>query len=141
MYVHAGDNKRKGWEKRETNKWFRHPEYVNPSIPPVLGSNQQQIALVQSVHDIALVKLEKPFTRHLTDGSVYRINTICLPERRQTNDRPENVSFYGFGQISENTYGDNLRRGTGVLRPESQCSNGKMFCADTIGRASKTCSV
>ena len=114
--------------------WFIHPEYE------YIDSNGR--IANRTRNDIALIKLFDPYSTDVRNRQ-YRINTICLPE---TSDKPnaENdlATFFGFGQISDNTKAERLQKGEANLAPFGNCPDGRsMLCAFNRESVTKMCKV
>ncbi|CAG2113712.1 unnamed protein product, partial [Medioppia subpectinata] len=98
----------------------------------VTGRESREIAMVivyekynysnKTIHDIALVKLSKPFTE-IIDNRHYTINPICLPNMNRVNAGQELATLFGFGLTDEFTESrtDWLQRGDLLLQPFYEC--------------------
>ena len=103
---------------------------------------------LKEISDISLLKLDQPFTRYPRDGSVYRINPICLPENNtfsrifENRKYPENATYYGFGVINENSFfnrwADYLQKAEIVVEPSCPFL-GDGYCAYHHGNVSRPC--
>ena len=146
IIVRAGSNSKNGLETVRVNmrKVLLHPVYEEPWL---LTKNRSDIRnnSTKLLFDLALVKLETKFTQHLNDGKNYRINTVCLPKARRLNQDYEDVSFTGFGKISDGTFVDELQAADFRLMPYQECNRHKQFslCAQTLYRLNeaKICAV
>ena len=84
--------------------------------------------------DIALILLDKPFPRHMTDGRKYLINTVCLPTKEVSSYAHQMATFYGFGLIEhwsqwllQTAVHEKLLKGSKSIY---SCNEWTMFCAD-----------
>src|SRR4051812_14722833 len=66
---------------------FRHPGYRPPkSAVPDLG------------FDIALLKLDRPYSQLKTETGYFKINPMCLPQYQEhANDDYESTVLFGYG--------------------------------------------
>ena len=133
--IYAGSNLKDGQQKKVGPRfWFIHPEFEYIDHNGRIANRTR--------NDIALIKLFDPYSTDVRNRQ-YRINTICLPE---TSDLPntENdlATFFGFGQISDNTRAERLQKGVANLAPFGNCPDGRsMLCAFNRESVTKMCKV
>ena len=95
FYVFAGPFWLKSKEVRKVSMWIPHPFYKNPALIP--GYETLTIWQMIVTYDIALIKLDRPFTLHESYRQKFLINTICLPTEDPTIYAPGPATFYGYG--------------------------------------------
>ena len=139
--VHAGST---SWDGRESrlinrNKIIRHKYYENPEK---FLENESERNYTLMRHDIALVKLEAPFTPFLNDSEHYLINTICLPNATQTlNTDYESVQSFGFGLMGKDREARRLQTTEFRLFPYEDCPHEGLLCTFANEDDPKTCEV
>ena len=130
-FVYAGSNSRGKGYMRKVSKWIIHEVYKEPSK---IASNSEHHSWISANHDIALVKVQTPFPRHVNDGQSYSLNTICLPGSDKIMNRyEENATLFGFGLIESGgdfweTTHDKLLKANVVLKPSKYCR--EMYCTE-----------
>ena len=140
IHVIAGSNVRGEGEHRYMSKWLPHP-YYNDTV----RNSSNLTVTMKGVYDIALIKLESKFTKHLNDGRHYLINTICLPTRDSSAYVPGEATYFGYGTIERSIpvgpwSHDLLLKGNVKLRPWGQCNY--RYCTHyDNGAQGKPCSV
>ena len=149
--VYAGSIRRRSGEAINVNMTmlFPHGIYINPSIayPTEPNVSEYKLNATKQRYDIALVKLEKEFTRHSNDRTHYLINTVCLPNAGELNESKENATVAGFGSIdTKNTNPKALQIAEIILNPSKHCLIASTLCttrfdSDDLANIGRPCHV
>ena len=130
--MNAGGNHKNGMETlgAQSDKWFPHPNYKDSQ-----GTKDQR-------YDISLLKLDSKFTRQRTDGGVYVINTICLPDKDNRVEEADNATVFGFGIINAlRKVPDRLQKAEIEIVKTRYCYGSLVLCGKFKGNEPRTCSV
>ena len=110
--INSGNGRKIGLEKQIADKYISHPTYRDTN----------KTVKIRRTHDIGLIRLKRPFTRHRADkNSHFMINTICLPTKHYSNYSKEEATLFGFGKIGVLESSNSLQTADFVLPNPGKC--------------------
>ena len=117
-------------------KIFIHGRYLDQSL---ITPDQSKWAAIKMKYNIALLRLEEPFTPFLNDSHYYLINTLCLPRFFDTwegNDISDNETAYAFGYGFKGRMRPTLKLQMAPFRLSNKVADCdvQMFCASSSGQ-------